>query len=65
MGLGFDIFKQLDDGSPLWVAEAESLEVARRKLDSLRRSTPGRYFVRNAETGKVIDEADSGKSSAG
>jgi len=54
MGLGFDIFRRLDDGSPLWVAQAETLDDARRQLDALRGISPGEYFVRDASTGQHI-----------
>lgn len=60
MRLGYDIFKQLDDGSPLWVAEVESFGAAQQKLESLQRAVPGRYFLRDAETGKVIGDPNSG-----
>ena len=54
MKLGYDIFRQLEDGSPLWIAQVDSLDEAKNKLDSLIRSSPGQYFVRDAENGKVI-----------
>jgi hypothetical protein len=60
MKLGFDIFKLLDDGSPLWIAQADSLDEATRKLEALRQSSPGHYFARDAETGQSITaEADA------
>jgi len=49
MKLGFDIFRRLDDGSPLWVAQANSIAEARTRLAALRQDCPGRYFVRDAE----------------
>jgi hypothetical protein len=54
MKLGFDIFRRLDDDSPLWVAQASSLIEARAQIAALRRSSPGRYFVRDAETGQSV-----------
>jgi hypothetical protein len=54
MKLGYDIFRQFEDGSPLWIAQVDSLDEAKNKLDSLIRSSPGQYFVRDAENGKVI-----------
>jgi hypothetical protein len=54
MKLGYDIFRQLENGSPLWIAQVDSLDEAKNKLDSLIRSSPGQYFVRDAENGKVI-----------
>jgi hypothetical protein len=63
MNLGFDIFRQLDDGSPIWVANVQTRAQAERELASLLRSAPARYFVRDAETGKVI--SDTGLGTAG
>jgi hypothetical protein len=54
MKLGYDIFRQLDDGSPLWVAQVDSIGEAKKKLMSLLASTPGQYFVRDAATGAVM-----------
>jgi len=36
------------------IAQVDSLDEAKNKLDSLIRSSPGQYFVRDAENGKVI-----------
>jgi hypothetical protein len=54
MRLGFDIFRRLDDGSPLWVAQVSSIAEAQASLEALRQYSPGRYFVRDAETGQYI-----------
>jgi hypothetical protein len=54
MKLGFDIFRRLDDGSPLWVAQANSVAEVRARLVALRQFSPGHYFVRDAETGQSI-----------
>jgi hypothetical protein len=54
MGLGFDIFRRLDDGHPLWIAQADNLEDARRKLEAIRRINPGNYFVHDASTGRPV-----------
>ena len=54
MSLGYDIFKKLDDGSPLWVMQAATLDEAKRHLESLARTGPGQFFVRDASTGKVL-----------
>jgi hypothetical protein len=52
--LGFDIFRRLDDGSPLWVTQVDSVAEAWTKLVGLRQRSPGQYFVRDAETGESI-----------
>ena len=54
MKLGFDIFRRLDDGSPQWVAQANSIAEAHARLTALRQFSPGHYFVRDAETGQSI-----------
>jgi hypothetical protein len=56
MGLGYDIFKKLDDGSPLWVMQAATLDEAKRHLESLARTGPGQFFVRDASTGEVLSD---------
>jgi len=55
MKLGFDIFRQLDDGSPIWIANVQTRAQAQERVAVLRRSIPARYFIRNAETGAVTD----------
>jgi len=62
MKLGFDIFRQLDDGSPIWVANVHTRAQAEREVASLQRSVPARYFVRDAETGAVISDSGLGTS---
>jgi hypothetical protein len=54
MKLGFDIFQRLDDGSPLWLDQVNSLVEAKSKIEALRQSSPGHYFARDAETGLSI-----------
>ena len=54
MILGFDIFRRLEHGSPLWIAQAATLDDARQQLDALRQFTPGNYFVRDASTGQPV-----------
>jgi hypothetical protein len=56
MGLGYDIFKKLDDGSPLWVMQAATLEEAKRHLESLAPTGPGEFFVRDASSGEVLSD---------
>ena len=63
MSFGFDIFRRLDDGKPLWIAQADTLEVARRRLDALRKLNPGSYFIHDASTGQPVgsDSGDAGE----
>jgi hypothetical protein len=60
MKLGYDVFQKLDDGSPLWIANVQTREQALEEVTSLRRSTAARYFVRDAETGVVINDCEPG-----
>jgi len=54
MDLGYDIFRELGDGSPLWVTHAPSLKEAKDKLDTLARTLPAEYFIRDATNAKIV-----------
>jgi hypothetical protein len=54
MNLGFDIFRELGDGSPLWVTHAPTLKEAKDKLDTLARTLPAEYFIRDATNAKIV-----------
>lgn len=56
-GLGYDIFRELSDGKPLWVAQASTLKEAQEKLETLARTVPARYFIRDASSAKIIAQA--------
>jgi hypothetical protein len=60
MKLGYDIFRQLDDGSPIWIANVQTPAQAQQELATLRSTVPARYFVRDAETGAVIIDSEPG-----
>ena len=62
MSLGYDIFRELSGGDPLWVAQATTLEEAREKLDTLARTLPARYFIRDATTAKIVARSDMDES---
>jgi len=57
MGLGYDIFRELSDGHPLWIAQAATLKEAQEKLDTLARTVPAKYFIRDATNAKIIARA--------
>jgi hypothetical protein len=59
MSLGYDIFKRLHDGSPLWMTQAATLEEAKRHLESLAGSEHAEYFIRDATTGEVLHDLGS------
>jgi hypothetical protein len=59
VGLGYDIFRRLHDGSPIWVMQAASLEDAKKHVYALLAAGPADYFIRDAFGGEVIDLSDS------
>jgi len=54
--LGFDIFRKMEDGHPLWIAEVAILEKAKTQLHALASKAPGEYFIRDASNGQIIFE---------
>ena len=60
MKFGFDIFRQLADGSPIWITNLPTCEQAQREISALQRSAPARYFIRDAETGGVVNYFEPG-----
>ncbi|HEY4740852.1 MAG: hypothetical protein WA734_10450 [Candidatus Acidiferrales bacterium] len=54
MNLGYDIFKKLDDGSPLWVMQVATLEEAKKQLEALVRATHAAHFIRDASNGEIV-----------
>jgi hypothetical protein len=54
MNFGFDVFRTLDDGTPLWIKQVATLEDGRKSLDELIRSARAEYFVRDASTGEIV-----------
>jgi len=54
MSLGYDIFRKLNDGNPLWIADVVSLSEAKKQVELLVSQSPAAYFVRDASTGKVV-----------
>jgi len=57
MGLGYDIFRELSDGKPLWIAQASTLQEAQEKLETLARTVPAKYFIRDAASAKIVVHA--------
>ena len=54
MSSGFDIFQELSDGSPLWVAHAPTLKEAKEKLSLLVCKLTASYFIRDAREGQIV-----------
>ena len=62
MGLGYDIFRELGDGKPLWIAQAGTLEEAQEKLQMLARTVPAKYFIRDATSAEIVAQAGPNSS---
>jgi hypothetical protein len=54
MSLGYDIFRKLDDGNSLWVADLISLDEAKERIHVLASQSGAVYFIRDASTGAVV-----------
>jgi hypothetical protein len=54
MDLGFDIFRTLDDGTPLWIKQVATLDDGKKHLHALRSDAPAEYFIRDASTGEIV-----------
>jgi hypothetical protein len=54
MDLGFDIFRTLDDGTPLWIKQVATLDDGRKSVDALMSAAPAEYFIRDAATGEIV-----------
>jgi hypothetical protein len=50
----FDIFKIVQNGEPVWLEAAQSLETATARVNALRESAPGDYIILSQNTGKRI-----------
>ena len=59
MNLGFDIFKNLEDGAPMWIMQVATIEEAKKNLASLVSAKPAEYFIRDASSGLVIAKLGS------
>ena len=59
--LGYDIFKKLKDGTPLWVTHTETLAEAEKTMEALRRAVPAEYFARDARTGSILRNENDGR----
>lgn len=54
MDLGFDIFRKMDDGTPLWIQQVATLDDGKLHLDALMCAVPAEYFIRDASTGEIV-----------
>jgi hypothetical protein len=60
MGLGYDVFKKLEDGGAIWVGAAATLDEAKKLLAKLESLAASHYFVRDATSGRIVASTDSG-----
>jgi hypothetical protein len=51
----FDIFKQLRDGTSIWIVAVEGLEQARNRIARLARIGPGDYLIYSQAKGLVVE----------
>jgi len=54
MDFGYDIFRKLEDGAPLWIKQVATLDGAKLSLEALVSNAPGEYFIRDASTGEIV-----------
>jgi hypothetical protein len=54
MDLGFDIFRMLQDGTPLWIKQVATLEDGRKHIAQLISAMPAEYFIRDASSGEIV-----------
>jgi hypothetical protein len=54
MDFGYDIFRMLDDGTPLWIKQVATLDEGKKHLDALISAAPAEYFIRDAATGQIV-----------
>jgi hypothetical protein len=51
----FDIFKQLGNGTSIWIVAVEGLEQARNRIAGLARIGPGDYLIYSQAKGLVVE----------
>jgi hypothetical protein len=63
-GLGYHIFRMLEDGSAMRVEAVTTLDEAKKQLEALAQAAaspkPSRYFVRDAASGRIVAVTDLG-----
>jgi hypothetical protein len=55
MASKFDIFKQLRNGTSLWIVAVEGLEQARNRIARLAAIGPGEYLIYSQEKGLIVE----------
>ena len=59
MASKFDIFKQLRNGTSIWIVAVEGLEQARNRIARLARIGPGDYLIYSQERGLIVERVCS------
>ena len=54
----FDIFKQLRDGTSIWITAVDGLEEARNRINRLGVIGPGNYLVYSEEKGLIVERVN-------
>jgi hypothetical protein len=55
----FDIFKQLEDGTSVWIEAVEGLEEARSRINRLAVVESGDYLIYSEEKGLVVEHVSN------
>jgi hypothetical protein len=50
----FDILKKHEDGSFIWLEAAQSVQIARARVQELCTKTPGEYFVFDQKSQQIV-----------
>jgi len=51
----FDIFKQLRNGTSIWIVAVEGLEQARNRIARLADIGPGDYLIYSQQKGLIVE----------
>jgi hypothetical protein len=54
MNHSYDIFKDLPEGGPIWIEVVQGLENANSRLLELCETHPGKYFIFDPATSKIV-----------
>ena len=55
----FDIFKQLGDGTSIWIVAVDGLEEAKKRINRLEAVERGDYLVYSEERGLVVERVSN------
>lgn len=55
----FDVFKELRDGTSIWITTVDGLEDAKNRINRLAVVGPGNYLVYSEEKGIIVDRVSN------